>query len=78
MWNEVEKYCKGTTQASRNRFKEEFLLAMKIRVPKFERQREILNAVSELNETVSQINDFAISLNQMPLNVLANLYQGEL
>lgn len=78
VWNEVEKYCKGTTKASRNRFKEEFLLAMKIRVPKLERQREILNAVSELNETVSQINDFAISLNQMPLNVLANLYQGEL
>jgi type I restriction enzyme M protein len=78
VWSEVEKYCKGTTKASRNRFKEEFLLAMKIRVPKIERQREILKAVSELNKTVSQINEFANSLNQMPLNILANLYQGEL
>jgi len=78
VWNEVEKFCKGTTKASRNRFKEEFLLAMKIRVPKVERQKEILKAISELNKTVSQINELANSLNEMPLNVLANLYQGEL
>jgi type I restriction enzyme M protein len=78
VWNEVEKFCKGTTKASRNRFKEEFLLAMKIRVPKIERQREILNAVDELKKVVYQISEFTTSLNKMPLNVLANLYQGEL
>jgi type I restriction enzyme M protein len=78
VWGEVEKYCKGTTKASRNRFKEEFLLGMKIRVPKIERQEEILKSVLELNEAVKQLNYFTTSLNQVPLNVLANLYQGEL
>ena len=78
VWGEVEKYCKGTTKASRNRFKEEFLLAMKIRIPSVQRQKEILKSVSELNEAVLKLNEFTKSLNQVPLNVLANLYQGEL
>ena len=78
VWGEVEKFCKGTTKASRNRFKEIFLLSMKIRVPEVERQREILNAVSDLNKVIQNLNDFTSSLNQVPLNLLANLYQGEL
>lgn len=78
VWGEVEKYCKGTTKASRNRFKEQFLLAMKIRVPSIERQKEILKSVADLNKAVQQLNDFTNSLNQVPLNVLANLYHGEL
>jgi type I restriction enzyme M protein len=78
VWGEVEKFCKGTTKASRNRFKEIFLLSMKIRVPEVERQREILNAVSGLNKVIQNLNDFSSSLNQVPLNLLANLYQGEL
>ena len=51
---------------------------MKIRVPSIDRQKEILKSVAELNEAVQQLNDFTNSLNQVPLNVLANLYQGEL
>jgi len=78
VWSVVEKYCKGTTKASRNRFKEEFLLSMKIRVPKIERQQEILKSVSVLNNVVVELNEFTESLNQVPANVLANLYQGEL
>ncbi len=78
VWNEVEKFCKGTTKASRNRFKEKYLLAMKIRIPNIKRQREILKAVSEINNVVSSINVFSNSLSGMSLNILANIYQGEL
>jgi hypothetical protein len=78
VWGEVEKYCKGTTKASRNRFKEKYLLAMDIRVPSIETQKKILELNKESKSQIALIQNLLTDLEGISLNVLANIYKGEL
>ena len=48
VWNEVEKYCTGTTKASRNRFKEKFFLNLDIPLPAKEEQKHIVARIESL------------------------------
>ena len=48
VWNEVEKYCTGTTKASRNRFKEKFFLNLDISLPAKEEQKHIVARIESL------------------------------
>ncbi|RJS73859.1 restriction endonuclease subunit S [Methanophagales archaeon] len=48
IWNEVEKYCTGTTKASRNRFKEKFFLNLDISLPAKEEQKHIVARIESL------------------------------
>lgn len=78
VWGEVEKYCKGTTKASRNRFKEKYLLAMKIRVPSITTQKSILSIRKQSTAQLESVNRALSNLENIHLNILANLYKGEL
>ncbi len=53
IWQEVEKYCTGTTKASRNRFKEFFFLSMEIPLPPLDEQRRIVARIETLAERVA-------------------------
>jgi type I restriction enzyme S subunit len=48
IWMEVEKYCMGTTKASRNRFKENFFLNFVIPLPSIEEQQHIVVTLERL------------------------------
>ena len=48
VWTEVEKYCTGTTKASRNRFKEKFFLNLDIPLPAKEEQKHIVARIESL------------------------------
>lgn len=78
VWGEVEKYCKGTTKASRNRFKEKYLLAMKIRIPSIEIQKDILRIRQKSIEQIENINILLSNVENTHLNILGNIYKGEL
>ncbi|MEO7838051.1 MAG: restriction endonuclease subunit S, partial [Anaerolineales bacterium] len=54
IWEEVEKYCTGTTKASRNRFKEQFFLGMEIPLPPLKEQRRIVTHIESL---AARLND---------------------
>ncbi len=54
VWSDVETYCAGTTKASRNRFKEEFFLAMEIPLPEIDEQRRIVSRIEELAAKVEE------------------------
>ena len=48
VWTEVEKYCTGTTKASRNRFKEKFFINLAIPLPAKEEQKHIVARIESL------------------------------
>ena len=54
IWQEVEKYCTGTTKASRNRFKENFFLDMEIPLPPLMEQRRIVARIEALAGRVAE------------------------
>ncbi len=54
VWEEVEKYCTGTTKASRNRFKEQFFLGMEIPLPPLTEQRRIMAHIESLAARFSE------------------------
>ena len=78
MWAAIEKSSQGTTKASRNRFKEKYLLAMDIRVPSIETQKKILELNKESKSQIALIQNLLTDLEGISLNVLANIYKGEL
>lgn len=78
VWGEVEKYCKGTTKASRNRFKEKYLLAMKIRIPDITIQKEILAVRQQAIQQIENTNKLLYNIENTHLNILGNIYKGEL
>ncbi|MGB2841120.1 MAG: restriction endonuclease subunit S [Halobacteriota archaeon] len=63
VWNEVEKYCTGTTKASRNRFKEKIFLDLDILLPAKEEQKHIVAKIESLLariEEAKRLRDEAI------------------
>ena len=54
VWREVEKYCTGTTKASRNRFKEKFFLNLEISLPPLEEQKRI---VAKIEKLITKVNE---------------------
>ena len=55
VWIEVEQYCIGVTKASRNRFKEQFLLDMKILLPPLPEQQRIVNRLESLKNKIEAV-----------------------
>lgn len=79
VWKEVEKKCRGTTKASRNRFKEEFLLDMIIRVPKTkELQMELIELTEHMLSLSKDALEIQTALAKLPLDVLAEVYKGRI
>jgi type I restriction enzyme S subunit len=54
VWEEVEKYCTGTTKASRNRFKEQFFLGFEIPLPPLDEQRRIVERVEAVAARIAK------------------------
>jgi type I restriction enzyme S subunit len=54
VWNDVEKYCTGTTKASRNRFKEKFFLNLDIPLPAKEEQKCIVAKIENLMTMIEE------------------------
>jgi type I restriction enzyme S subunit len=54
VWNEVEKYCTGTTKASRNRFKEKFFLNLEIPLPHIEEQKRIVARIESMMARIEE------------------------
>lgn len=78
VWQTVEKKCQGTTKASRNRFKEEFLLGMSISLPTLEVQQAIVERAKSLSDLHTTLRDLAQEFGHAPLDVLASTYRGKL
>lgn len=58
VWNEVEKYCTGTTRASRNRLNTKFFLELQIPRPSLEEQKRIATRVAGLATKIEKIRKF--------------------
>jgi type I restriction enzyme, S subunit len=54
IWDEIEKYCTGTTKASRNRFKEQFFLAMQMPLPPLDEQRRLVARIEALAAKIEE------------------------
>ena len=54
VWTEVEKYCTGTTKASRNRFKEKFFLNLDIPLPAKEEQKRIVARIESMMARIEE------------------------
>jgi type I restriction enzyme M protein len=78
VWREVEKKCKGTTKASRNRFKEEFFVQMVISVPEKKVQQAIINLATRARSLGAEAKQIQNSLERLPLDILADIYKGGL
>jgi type I restriction enzyme S subunit len=52
VWKEVEKSCIGTTKASRNRFKEKFLLDLEIPLPSLGQQKMVIEKIESLGRKI--------------------------
>lgn len=78
VWQAVEKKCQGTTKASRNRFKEEFLLNMSISIPPIEIQEAIISVHSEANGLAKQTHNLAVKMSRLSLDSLTAVYRDKL
>jgi type I restriction enzyme S subunit len=54
LWDEVRKYCTGTTKVSRNRFKEKFFLNFEIPLPPIDEQKRIANKIEKLLKNIDE------------------------
>jgi len=78
VWQAVEKKCQGTTKASRNRFKEEFLFDMIISVPKKSVQLEIIQVSNRAWSLANSVHSLAAKFSALSLDALAEVYRGKL
>jgi type I restriction enzyme M protein len=78
VWQAVEKKCQGTTKASRNRFKEEFLLDMVVSVPDRRVQMAIVEASNRARSLADSIHAVAAKFSALSLDALAEIYRGKL
>jgi type I restriction enzyme M protein len=78
VWQAVEKKCQGTTKASRNRFKEEFLLDMTISVPRRDIQEAIVSLNAATEGLAERATTMAASLGRLSVDALTALYRDRL
>ncbi len=78
VWKEVERKCQGTTKASRNRFKEEFLLAMAISIPDIEAQQRLVHFARQAHHLAREFGTWREDFVQTPLRMLSAIYRGSL
>ncbi len=78
VWQTVEKKCKGTTKTSRNRFKEEFLLAMQVSLPDGPIQQAIVDANAQAQALLKELGEFTRTFQGLPLDSMAAIYRGKL
>ena len=74
VWTEVEKYCTGTTKASRNRFKEKFFLNLKIPLPSFEEQKRIVARIESFLAKIEEARRLKAIVDKRVRSLLLNLY----
>jgi type I restriction enzyme M protein len=78
VWHEVERKSRGTTKGSRNRFHPERLKEMRITVPELEAQERIVALASSARDLVAEARAVERGLEQLPGQLLAHLYRGDL
>jgi type I restriction enzyme S subunit len=78
VWQAVEKKCQGTTKASRNRFKEEFLLDMVASVPEKIVQMAVIEASRRAEALAESVHTLASKFSTLSLDALAEIYRGKL
>ena len=78
VWQAVEKKCQGTTKASRNRFKEQFLLDMKISVPRRNIQEAMITAAERARAMADRVQKISDGFATLPLDSLAEIYRDKL
>ncbi|MFA0834136.1 MAG: N-6 DNA methylase [Methanobacterium formicicum] len=78
VWAYVESKCKGTTKASRFRFKEVFFNEMIIPVPNLDLQKEMIE-ISEYLKKSSEIEKFMVKQHEgLILSFLASIFKDHL
>jgi type I restriction enzyme M protein len=78
VWHEVERKCRGTTKGSRNRFHPDRLKEMTITVPDKSLQQQIVDMGKRSHQIALEARLLQAELEEMPRNLLAHLYDGEL
>jgi type I restriction enzyme S subunit len=73
IWQEVEKFCTGTTKASRNRFKEPFFLGLEIPLPPLTEQRRIVVRIEALARRVAEAQSLRKEISE-DLDALVSSY----
>lgn len=78
VWHEVERKCRGTTKGSRNRYHPDRLKEMTITVPAKDLQKTIVDMARRSHQVALEARLLQAELEEMPRNLLAHLYDGEL
>ena len=76
VWNEVERYCTGTTKASRNRFKEKFFLDFSIPVPPLSEQARIVVLGAKVHKLKQLEQDFEREAEELISSILSSALEG--
>jgi len=74
VWQEVERFCAGVTKASRNRFKEKFLLDMEIPLPHLPEQQRIVAHLTALQNKIEAIKRLRSEQEKTVKNLLYSLF----
>lgn len=74
IWDEVEQYCMGVTKASRNRFKEEYFLNLKIPLPPLSEQKRIAAKIESIKGKIEAIQKIRAEQEKEIENLLYSKY----
>ena len=69
----VEADCKGSTPLTRNRFKEEFFLALEVPLPPIEEQRRIVAKIERLAAKLEEVQQLTARLDSTVASLLGNV-----
>jgi type I restriction enzyme M protein len=78
VWQYVESKCRGTTKASRFRFKEEYFLEMEIPLPNIKIQKRVIEIIEKMNEFNRIQNEVSEMQQELGLSILVSLYKDYL
>ncbi len=78
VWAAVEKKCQGTTKASRNRFKEVFLMQMQITIPPVSLQDELIGSLEVLSSVHRDLQVIEQRLSHFAGYGMSALYRSNL
>ncbi len=78
VWQEVERYCRGTTKASRNRFAVERFLAMTLPVPSLGVQDGLISEAEQVKELMLAGVDLVQQYRRLMPSLLGSFFAGEL